>query len=104
VGIVSPGFVNTPLRQNVLGADGKPWQEPPDPPFRIWPVEKCVDRIVRLIARRRREALLPWIAGPMLLFDRFTGNRLGDYLLRRFFPPDPRPQGESSSPGVHETR
>src|SRR5262245_61398728 len=49
VGVVSPAFVDTPLRENVLGPDGRPWKEPPPPPFRIWPVEKCVDRIVHLI-------------------------------------------------------
>src|SRR5205823_472175 len=66
VGVVSPGFVDTPLRQSVLGPDGKPWPEPPAPPFRVWPVEKCVDRIVRLIVKRRAEALLPAFAGPLL--------------------------------------
>jgi NAD(P)-dependent dehydrogenase (short-subunit alcohol dehydrogenase family) len=49
VGVVSPGFVDTPLRDHVLGPDGQVWPNPPDPPFRIWPVEKCVVRIVRLI-------------------------------------------------------
>src|SRR5947209_7101007 len=38
VGVVAPGFVDTPLRQSVLGPDGRPWANPPDPPFRIWPV------------------------------------------------------------------
>src|SRR5262249_30786777 len=44
VGVLSPGFVDTPLRQRVLGPDGQPWTQPPPPPFRIWPVERCVDR------------------------------------------------------------
>ena len=49
VGVVSPAFVDTPLRHNVLGADGKPSGQPPPTPFRIWPVAKVVDSIVRLI-------------------------------------------------------
>src|SRR5262245_240565 len=53
VGVVAPGFVDTPLRENVLGPNGKPWSQPPVPPFRVWPVEKCVDRIIRLIVKRR---------------------------------------------------
>ncbi len=95
VGVVSPAFVDTPLRTNVLGPDGQPWPEPPPPPFRIWPVEKCVDRLVRLIARRQREALLPAFAGPLLLVDRILGGRLGDRLLSKRFPPlnsEPRTQ------------
>jgi NAD(P)-dependent dehydrogenase (short-subunit alcohol dehydrogenase family) len=92
VGVVSPAFVDTPLRTNVLGPDGRPWAEPPPPPFRIWPVQKCVDRILRLIARRQREALLPAFTGPLLLLDRLLGGRLGDRLLAKRFPPENRQQ------------
>jgi NAD(P)-dependent dehydrogenase (short-subunit alcohol dehydrogenase family) len=81
VGIVSPAFVDTPLRVNVLGPDGQRWPEPPPPPFRIWPIEKCVDRIVRLIAKRQKEILLPGFAGPLIEVDRLLGRRLGDRLL-----------------------
>ncbi len=87
VGVVSPAFVDTPLRANVLGPDGRPWPEPPPPPFRIWPLEKCVDRVVRLIARRQRQALLPWYTGPMMVVDEMLGRRLGDRILARRFPP-----------------
>ena len=88
VGVVSPAFVDTPLRDNVLGPAGKPWDVPPPPPFRIWPVEKCVDRIVRLIVKRRRQALLPWFAGPLLAIDEMFGRVIGDRILTRKFPPD----------------
>lgn len=88
VGVVSPGFVDTPLRERVLGPDGQPWSEQPSPPFRIWPVEKCVDRVVNLIVRRRRQALLPAFAGPMLRVDQILGGWLGDWLLARRFPPE----------------
>src|SRR5438874_5091460 len=87
VGVVSPAFVDTPLRENVLGADGKPWPVPPPPPFRIWPVEKCVERIVRLIVKRQRQALMPWFTGPLLVIDEMLGRVLGDRILLRKFPP-----------------
>jgi NAD(P)-dependent dehydrogenase (short-subunit alcohol dehydrogenase family) len=88
VGVLYPGFVDTPLRDNVLGPDGKPWPAPPEPPFRIWPVEKCVDRILRLIERRRAEALLPGFTGPLLTLDDVLRRWIGDYLLAWKFPPD----------------
>jgi len=88
VGVVSPAFVDTPLRDNVIGADGKPWTEPPPPPFRIWPVEKCVDRIIHLIVKRRREALMPWFTGPLLTLDRALGSWIGNRLLAWKFPPE----------------
>jgi short-subunit dehydrogenase len=88
VGIVSPAFVDTPLRSNVLGPDGVPWPVPPPPPFRIWPVEKCVDRLIRLIERRQRQTLLPWFTGPLLIADQLLGQGPGDRLLARRFPPE----------------
>ena len=87
VGVVSPGFVDTPLRERVLGPTGAPWDKAPDPPFRIWPVEKCVDRVVRLIVKRRKQALLPAFVGPLLWLDQLVGCLIGDAVLRAKFPP-----------------
>jgi NAD(P)-dependent dehydrogenase (short-subunit alcohol dehydrogenase family) len=87
VGVVSPGFVDTPLREHVLGPDGRPWADPPPPPFRVWPVEKCVDRIERLLVKRRAEALLPAFVGPLLALDEVLGRRLGNWILGRTFDP-----------------
>jgi NAD(P)-dependent dehydrogenase (short-subunit alcohol dehydrogenase family) len=86
VGVVSPAFVDTPLRDQVLGPDGRVWPVPPPPPLRIWPLEKAVDRIVRMIAKRRRQAILPWYAGPLLVIDEMLGRVLGNRLLARKFP------------------
>jgi dehydrogenase/reductase SDR family protein 7B len=87
VGLVAPGFVDTPLRQRVLGPDGEVWADPPAPPFRVWPVEKCVDRIVRLIARRKSEMLLPWYIAPLIALDRlFVGGWIRTLVLWRGFP------------------
>lgn len=91
VGVVSPGFVDTPLRDHVLGPDGKVWPEAPPPPFRIWPVEKCVDRIVRLMVKRRAQALLPAFCGPLLTLDQALGHWIGDWILATKFPPEERP-------------
>jgi NAD(P)-dependent dehydrogenase (short-subunit alcohol dehydrogenase family) len=85
VGIVSPGFVDTPLRERVLGPNGQPWEKPPPPPFRIWPVELCVDRIMDLIVRRKAQALLPGFVRPLLALDEALNGWLGDrFLARRF--------------------
>jgi NAD(P)-dependent dehydrogenase (short-subunit alcohol dehydrogenase family) len=81
VGVISPGFVATPLRQRVLDAQGRPWPVPPAPPFRIWPLEKCVDRVVRVIVKRKPQALLPAFVSPLLALDEITGGRLGDWYL-----------------------
>jgi NAD(P)-dependent dehydrogenase (short-subunit alcohol dehydrogenase family) len=88
VGVVSPGFVDTPLRERVLGPNGQPWPEPPAVPFRLWPVDKCVDRVMHLIAKRRPQALLPWFAGPLLTLDQMLGHKIGDFLLAGKFPPE----------------
>lgn len=88
VGVVSPGFVDTPLRSNVLGPDGRPWPKPPPPPFRVWPVERCVDRIVRLLVRRKREVLLPGFMRPLLALEQLGFRWLGDWIARSRFKPD----------------
>jgi len=87
VGIVAPGFVATPLRHNVLGPDGRPWDHPPEPPFRIWPVEKCVDCIIRLIRWRRGQINLPWFMAPLFWLDQIVGRTIGNAILRYAFPP-----------------
>jgi NAD(P)-dependent dehydrogenase (short-subunit alcohol dehydrogenase family) len=90
VGVVSPGFVNTPLRDNVLGPDGRPWDTPPAPPLRVWPLTRCVECIVRLLVKRRAEALLPGFVRPFLALDQLFAGRLGDaYLGRKFDSRDP---------------
>ena len=98
VGIVSPGHVATPLRDQVLAPDGRPWPTAISVPFRVWPVEMVVDKIVRLIEHRWPEALLPGFVRPLLAVDDLVGSWLGDRFLRRRvaaaplppFPPPPR--------------
>jgi NAD(P)-dependent dehydrogenase (short-subunit alcohol dehydrogenase family) len=98
VGVVSPGFVDTPLRRHVLRPDGQIWDKPPPPPFHIWPVELCAERVVQLIVKRRRRALLPRYVGPLLGMDLVLGNWIGDMFLARMFRPDtltpPGPDGK----------
>jgi NAD(P)-dependent dehydrogenase (short-subunit alcohol dehydrogenase family) len=88
VGVVAPAFVDTPLRLRALGADGQPAVERPPDQFRVWPVGKCVDCIIDVIVKRKREALLPWFAGPFLILDQILGRRLGDRMLDKRFPPE----------------
>lgn len=94
VGIVSPGHVETPLRENVLGPDGQPWPTPPPAPFRVWPVELVVDRILHVILYRKAEALLPRFVGPMLALDQLIGPWLGDRIIARQFRRHPLPDAQ----------
>lgn len=97
VGVVSPGHVATPLRERVLGPDGQPWPTPPPVPFRVWPVDLVVDRVVRVITRRKAEALLPGFVAPMLALDQLVGPWLGDRIIARQFRRHPLP-GEPNRP------
>ena len=86
VGVIAPGFVETPLREHVLGPSGQPWDNPPPPPFRIWPVEKCVDKIVHLLVWHRRHINLPWFMGPLFWLDEIVLRMIGNAILRYAFP------------------
>jgi NAD(P)-dependent dehydrogenase (short-subunit alcohol dehydrogenase family) len=89
VGLFAPGFVDTPLRERVLGPDGRPREKPLPLPFRIWPVARCVECLVRLLVKRQAEVLLPWFVRPLLALDEIVGGRLGDrYLSRKFRLPE----------------
>jgi NAD(P)-dependent dehydrogenase (short-subunit alcohol dehydrogenase family) len=97
VGVYSPAFVDTPLRFRVLGADGKPSTAAPASNFRLWPVEKCVDALVNLIVRRKRQATLPWFIGPIMALDDLTNGWAGDrYLGRKFYRGGRRPASDQS--------
>jgi NAD(P)-dependent dehydrogenase (short-subunit alcohol dehydrogenase family) len=87
VGVVSPSFVDTPLRQRVLGSNGQPWVTPPSLPLPAFPVDKCVDLIVRLIVKRRAQAVLPWRSGVFLKLEQILGPWIGDRILSAKFPP-----------------
>lgn len=95
VGVFSPGFVATPLREKVLGPDGQPYSSPPDLPFKLWPLERCVERLIRLIERRQNEALLPGYVGPLLALEQLFGGRVGDRVLYRRFQASNRPNPAS---------
>ncbi len=99
VGVLAPGFVDTPLREHVLGPDGQTFKQPPRLPFRLWPLEGCVDRLIQLIRRRQHEALLPAFVGPVLALERLLGGKAGDNMLWHRFqacnpPPQERPKDE----------
>ena len=53
---------------------------------------RTAQSLVRLIVKRKPQALLPWFVGPLLALDDAVGGRLGDwYLGGKFFPGDARP-------------
>lgn len=87
VGVVSPSFVDTPLRQRVLGPDGQLWLKPPAVPLPMFPVERCVDLIVRLIVKRQAQAVLPWRSSVFLKLEQVFGPWIGDRILSAKFPP-----------------
>jgi NAD(P)-dependent dehydrogenase (short-subunit alcohol dehydrogenase family) len=94
VGVVAPGFVDTPLRERVLGPGGRLWAQAPPLPFRLWPVDKCVDRLVNLIVKRRRRALLPAFVRPLLALDGMMAGWLGDRILARQIKREDLQQGQ----------
>lgn len=99
VGILAPGFVDTPLRVNVLNGQGQVHDSPPELPFRVWPVQTCVNRLIRLIKGRQREALIPPFVHYLLSADHLVlRGMVSDRVLASRFrsngasvPPKPAP-------------
>lgn len=92
VGTVAPGFVETPLRDRVLSHEGKPWTTPVPAPFRVRPVEACVDCIVALIESRQAAGFVPGFVGRLLALDSIIGPWLGDRVVTRLFRKYPLPE------------
>ena len=49
-------------------------------------MEKCVDKIVKLLVRRRAQIDLPWYLGPLFWLDEIVLRYIGDTILRWTFP------------------
>lgn len=85
VGIVCPGFVDTPLRQNQLAPDGQPHQEPVKVPFEVWSADKVAECILYLIRTRKSEIYLPWFVRYYIALDNLTHQSFSDRILRQRF-------------------
>ncbi len=86
VGVFSPGFVDTPLRYSVLKGNGVIHETPPVPPLRLWPVESCVKKILEMIRKRKKVAMLPGFVRYILaLNDLILPGWVGDFYLRYKF-------------------
>jgi len=85
VGVVSPGFVATPLREKQLGPDGLPHPEPQKVPFEIWPVERVVECVLYLVRTRKSEAYLPWFVRYYVALDALTHQIFSDRIIKSRF-------------------
>jgi hypothetical protein len=106
------GMSSTPSRANVLGPSGKPWPTPPTAPFRVWPLDLVVEKVIQLIEKRKSEVILPGVVGPLLALDHLIGTWLVDRWLSRRGGPRPIAQrwresgraNEASRLGSHSAR
>lgn len=85
IGVISTGFIDTPLRQRILGGDGKVLAKTPVLPFRLWPLEKCMEVVMKVILKRQRDAIFPGFIRPLLGFDPINYGKMGDRYLRKRF-------------------
>jgi NAD(P)-dependent dehydrogenase (short-subunit alcohol dehydrogenase family) len=85
VGVVLPGFVDTPLRQNQLGPDGQPHTDPIKIPFALWSPDRVADCILYLMRHRKAEVYLPWFVRYYVALDALTNQMFSDPILRHRF-------------------
>lgn len=89
VGILAPGFVDTPLRGSVLNGQGQVYSTPPELPFRLWPVKVVVDRLMKLIKYRQKEALIPAFTHYLVESDNLVlRGMISDRVLAKRFGKD----------------
>ncbi len=56
--VISPGFVQTAMRERALGADGQPLVTSHLTEQEVMPVEDCVKIIIQAMRRRRRDVII----------------------------------------------
>lgn len=80
--MISPGFVDTDIRQHSLSADGKPLGRNPLSERKMMSAETCAEIIADAIQKRKREVLMG-TQGRFLMLGRLLMPRLVDHLARR---------------------
>lgn len=58
VSVISPGFIQTEMRERALGANGQPLETSHLNEQEVMPVEECVKTIVKAIQRRKRDVII----------------------------------------------
>ncbi len=82
VSMISPGFVDTHIRQHSLGADGKPLGKNPLAGEKIMTAEQAAVHIADAIQSRRRERIMG-ISGKLAMLGKLIAPRLVDKMTRR---------------------
>lgn len=82
VSVVSPGFVDTNIREHSLGADGKPLGKNPLAGQKIMSAEECACLIADVIESRRRE-LVMGTSGKLAMLGKLIVPKLVDKMTRR---------------------
>lgn len=82
VSMISPGFVDTHIRQHSLGADGKPLGKNPLAGEKIMTAEQAAVLIADAIQSRRRERIMG-ISGKLAMVGKLIAPRLVDKMTRR---------------------
>lgn len=82
VSVVSPGFVDTNIREHSLGADGKPLGKNPLAGQKIMSAEECACLIADVIESRRRE-LVMGKSGKLAMLGKLIVPKLVDKMTRR---------------------
>lgn len=81
--VVSPGFVQTEMRQRAPGADGKPLIQSHLREEEVMPVEECVRQIVAAIEKRKREVVMGGLRIKIGMWLKLIAPKIVDNMARR---------------------
>jgi short-subunit dehydrogenase len=81
--VVSPGFVQTEMRERALGADGKPLVQSHLEESGVMPVEECVRLIMDAIEKRKREVVMGGFRIKLGMWLKLIAPKIVDNMARR---------------------
>lgn len=82
VTMISPGFVDTDIREHSFGADGKPLGYNPLEKHKLMTADECARQIIKAIEERRREVLMG-TQGKFLMLGKLLLPKLVDRMAKR---------------------
>lgn len=86
VGIVAPGWVNTPIRYKALTASGEPQQDTPLDEESALSPEKVAEAIWKAVTKRKREIIIPQVSGRWNIFITNLLKPIADRVIwKRFY-------------------
>lgn len=87
--VAAPGFTASEIREAALTGDGSRQGKTPREESKMMSAEECASRIIRAVEKRKRQLILTFVEGKLLVFLNKRFPRLMDKMIFNSFAKEP---------------